>query len=204
MNLLAFDTATPATAVGAQRSGHDPVEARHDPAPDERPAHATALLPLVDEALAAAGLELADVERIGVGTGPGSFTGLRIGLATARGMAQALGVPLAPIPSLEVLAAGAAAEAGPDRAVFAVIDAGRGEGFAAAFRGGQALGEPAALGPDALAEAAAALATGPETPLAVGGGAVRFQTELRAAGAAVPAADSPLHRPDGRHLCRLA
>jgi tRNA threonylcarbamoyladenosine biosynthesis protein TsaB len=204
LRLLAFDTATPATVVAASPDPGQVVVRRHDPAPEERPAHATALLPLVDGALAAAGLELADVERIGVGTGPGSFTGLRIGLATARGMAQALTVPLAPIPSLEALAAGAAVEAGPDRAVFAVIDAGRGEGFAAAFRGGRALGEPAALGPDALAEAAAALATGPETPLAVGGGAVRFQAELRAAGAAVPAADSPLHRPDGRHLCRLA
>jgi tRNA threonylcarbamoyladenosine biosynthesis protein TsaB len=203
-NILAFDTATPATVVGAQRSGHDPFEARHDPPPGERPAHATALLGLVDEALAAAGLELAEVERIGVGTGPGSFTGLRIGLATARGMAQALAIPLAPVSSLEVLAAGATAEAGPDRAVLAVIDAGRGEGFATAFRGGRALSEPAALGPEALVDAAAAVATGPETPLAVGGGAVRFEAQLRAAGAAVPAADSPLHRPDGRHLCRLA
>jgi tRNA threonylcarbamoyladenosine biosynthesis protein TsaB len=208
MNLLAFDTATPATVIATARDPDHVVIKRHDPTPGARPAHATALLPLVDEALAAAGLDLADVERLGVGIGPGSFTGLRIGLATARGLAQALGLPLAPVSSLQALAAGASAEVGPDRAVLAVIDAGRGEGFALAVRGDRRLGEPAALGPEALAQAVAALAADPgqpaATPLAVGGGAVRFQAQLRAAGAAVPADESPLHRLDGRQLCRLA
>ena len=180
------------------------VVRRHDPDAGARPAHATALLALVDEALAAAGLDLAQVRRLGVGIGPGSFTGLRIGLATARGLAQGLGLPLAPVSSLEALAAGARDEAGPDGAVLAVIDAGRGEGFALAVRGEHRLGEPAALGPDALAATVTELAAGPHTPLAVGGGAVRFQAQLRAAGAAVPADESPLHRLDGRQLCRLA
>jgi tRNA threonylcarbamoyladenosine biosynthesis protein TsaB len=208
LNLLAFDTATPATVVAAARDPDHVVVRRHDPAAGARPAHATALLPLVDEALAAAGFDLADLERLGVGTGPGSFTGLRIGLATARGLAQALGLPLAPVCSLDALAAGASAEAGADRAVLAVIDAGRGEGFALAVREDRRLGEPAALGPEALAQTVAALAADPGQPggppLAVGGGAVRFQAQLRAAGAAVPADESPLHRLDGRQLCRLA
>jgi tRNA threonylcarbamoyladenosine biosynthesis protein TsaB len=194
--------------VAAAREPDDVVVRRHDPAPGARPAHASALLTLVDEALTAVELELADVGRLGVGTGPGSFTGLRIGLATARGLAQALGLPLAPVSSLRALAAGASAEAGPDRPVLAVIDAGRGEGFALAVRGDRPLGEPAALGPEALAAAIATLAGGPGpaagAPLAVGGGAVRFQGQLRAAGAAVPADESPLHRLDGRQLCRLA
>jgi tRNA threonylcarbamoyladenosine biosynthesis protein TsaB len=194
--------------VAAARDPDHVVVRRHDPVLEERPAHATALLELVDEALAGAGLELAEVHRLGVGIGPGSFTGLRIGLATARGLAQALGRPLAPVSSLHVLAAGASAEAGPARAVLAVIDAGRGEGFALAVAGDRRLGEPAALGPEALAQAVARLAADPGqpagTPLAVGGGAVRFQAQLRAAGAAVPADESPLHRLDGRQLCRLA
>ncbi|HEV7363752.1 MAG TPA: tRNA (adenosine(37)-N6)-threonylcarbamoyltransferase complex dimerization subunit type 1 TsaB, partial [Solirubrobacteraceae bacterium] len=147
--ILCFDTATPATVVAAARDPGHVVVRRHDPDAGARPAHATALLPLVDEALAAAGLNLADVQRLGVGTGPGSFTGLRIGLATARGLAQGLGLPLAPVSSLEALAAGASAEAGPDRAVLAVIDAGRGEGFALAVAGDRRLGEAAALGPEA-------------------------------------------------------
>jgi tRNA threonylcarbamoyladenosine biosynthesis protein TsaB len=202
--LLAFDTATPATVVAAAAGPEEGTVRRHDPAPGERPAHATALLALVDEALAAAGLAPADLRRIGVGTGPGSFTGLRIGLATARGLAQGTGLPLAPVGSLDALAAGAAEAAGPEGAVLAVIDAGRGEGFASAFRAGRRLDEPAALGPEALMAAAARLAASPETPLAVGGGAVRFRAQLQAAGAAVPADDSPLHRLDGRRLCRLA
>jgi tRNA threonylcarbamoyladenosine biosynthesis protein TsaB len=200
MNLLAFDTATPSTVVCASRGDAEPAVARHDPVPGERPAHATALLGLVDQALAGAGLALENIERLGVGTGPGSFTGLRIGLATARALAQALELPLAPVGSLDVLAAGARAEAGPDRAILAVIDAGRGEGFAAVFRGGRPLDEARALAPEALA----ALARGLEAPLAVGGGAVRFRAQLRAAGTAVPADASPLHRLDGRHLCGLA
>jgi tRNA threonylcarbamoyladenosine biosynthesis protein TsaB len=186
--------------VGAWRSGRQPAVVRHDPDPGERPAHATALLALVDAALADAALEPTDLARIGVGVGPGSFTGLRIGIATARGLAQALALDLAPVGSLEVLAAGAAEETGPGRAVLAVVDAGRGEGFAAGFRDGRALAEPLALGPQALTDLATALAG----PLAVGGGAVRFRAQLQAAGAAVPADASPLHRLDGRHLCRLA
>ena len=208
MNLLAFDTATPATVAAVARDPDHVVTRRHDPAPGERPAHATALLSLVDEALAEAGLDLADVERLGVGTGPGSFTGLRIGLATARGLAQALDLPLAPVSSLHALAAGASAEVGADRTVLAVIDAGRGEGFALAVRGDRRLGEPAALGPEALSQAVVALVAdsgqNAGTPLAVGAGAVRFQAQLRAAGAAVPPDESPLHRLDGRQLCRLA
>jgi tRNA threonylcarbamoyladenosine biosynthesis protein TsaB len=199
MNVLAFDTATPSTVVGA-RHGDRNVALDHEPGSGERPGHATRLLGLVDEALAAVGLELGELDRLGVGVGPGSFTGLRIGIATARALAQAADLPLAGVSTLDVLAAAAADELEPGRAVLAVIDAGRGEGFAAGFRDGRALAAAAALAPDGLAALAATL----EAPLAVGGGAVRFQAQLRAAGAAVPTAESPLHRPDGRHLCRLA
>jgi tRNA threonylcarbamoyladenosine biosynthesis protein TsaB len=143
---------------------------------------------------------LSDLDRLGVGVGPGSFTGLRIGIATARALAQSAGVPLAGVSTLSALAAGAAADGEAQPTVLAVIDAGRGEGFAAAFRHGRPLAAPAALAPDGLAALAATL----EAPLAVGGGAIRFQAQLRAAGAAVPADDSPLHRLDGRQLCRLA
>ena len=199
MNVLAFDTATPSTVVGA-RHGDRNVALDHEPSSGERPGHATRLLGLVDEALAAVGLELNELDRLGVGVGPGSFTGLRIGIATARALAQAADLPLAGVSTLDALAAAAADELEPGRAVLAVIDAGRGEGFAAGFRDGRALAAAAALGPDGLAALAATL----EAPVAVGGGAVRFQAQLRAAGAAVPPAESPLHRPDGRHLCRLA
>ena len=181
-------------------TGGRQAERRHDPVAGERPGHATRLLGLLDEVMADLGVDLAAFDRLGVGVGPGSFTGLRIGIATARGLAQSGGLPIAPVGTPSVLAAGAEHEAGPERAVLAVIDAGRGEGFAAAFRDGRPLGEPAALAPAALADLAARLGAS----LAVGGGAVRFRAQLQAAGAAVPADESPLHRLDGRHLCRLA
>jgi tRNA threonylcarbamoyladenosine biosynthesis protein TsaB len=199
VKLLAFDTATPSTVVGAAE-GDRVAERRHDPAPGERPGHATRLLELVHAALEDVGLALGAVERIGVGVGPGSFTGLRIGIATARALAQAGNARLAEVSTPMALAAGALDEAGPQRPILAVIDAGRGEGFAVAYRGGGALDEPGALAPDALARLAEELGA----PLAVGGGAVRFRAQLQAAGAAVPADESPLHRLDGRLLCRLA
>jgi tRNA threonylcarbamoyladenosine biosynthesis protein TsaB len=201
VTLIAFDTATPATVALVRRADGRDVEARHDPAPDERPGHATRLLALLDDALTRAGLELGDVARIGVGTGPGSFTGLRIGVATARGLAQALDAPLVALSTLRALAAGARDEAGARRPVLAVIDARRGEAFAAAYGDGDMVLEPAALHPDALAAAIDGL---PAAPLAVGDGAVRFRPYLDAAGAAIPADESPLHRLAGRHLGDLA
>lgn len=200
MGLLAFDTATRATAVAWQAAQDEPaLEARDDPGASGRPRHTACLLPLIRAVLERSGSSWAAVERIAVGVGPGTFTGLRIGIATARALAQAADLPLAGVSTLRVLATGAEDEAGP-RPVLSVIDAGRGEGFAASFRDDRALDEPAALAPEALAARAQAL----QDPLAVGSGAVRFRAQLRAAGAAVPADSSPLHRLDGRHLSRLA
>ncbi|MDX6675140.1 MAG: tRNA threonylcarbamoyladenosine biosynthesis protein TsaB, partial [Solirubrobacteraceae bacterium] len=65
MKILCFETATAATVVAAACDPDHVLVRRHDPDAGERPAHATALLPLVDEALAAAGLDVADVERLG-------------------------------------------------------------------------------------------------------------------------------------------
>ena len=75
--VLGLDTATPATVVGLAPPDGPPVELRHDPAPGERPQHATRLLPLAEEALGRAGLGWADVRRIGVGVGPGGRDGRR-------------------------------------------------------------------------------------------------------------------------------
>lgn len=197
--MIGFDTATPATAVALLRGDGRTFEARDDPAPGERPRHAGVLLELIERVLADGGSGWDEVERIAVGTGPGSFTGLRIGVATARALAQARGVPVVGVSTLAALAAGVA-EALPEAdPVLAVLDARRGEAFAAAWSSGQALGEPAALAPEALAELAAGLAT----PLAVGDGAVRFRSPLERAGAVIPGDDSPLHRVAARHICRL-
>jgi tRNA threonylcarbamoyladenosine biosynthesis protein TsaB len=194
--ILGLDTATPATAVAVLPAGGEPVELRHEPAPGERPGHAAQLLPLARRALEALGATFADVRRIGVGVGPGTFTGLRIGVATARGLAQATGAELAAVSTLEALAAAAAS----DRAVLAVLDARRGEAYAAAFRDGERLLAPVAIAPEGLA----ALADPRRAPwLAVGDGAVRFRDRLEPA-AEVPADASTLHAVSALAVCRLA
>src|SRR5262245_62002674 len=95
--ILGMDTATPSTAV-AVLPGR---ERRHDPAPGKRPGHAAHLLALVSELVG----DWSEVERIAVGVGPGGFTGLRIGIATARALAQARDLPLVGVSSLAALAA---------------------------------------------------------------------------------------------------
>jgi tRNA threonylcarbamoyladenosine biosynthesis protein TsaB len=193
VSLLAFDTATPATVVGLAVGGDEVIEARHDPAPGERPGHGPRVLELVDEVMGKAGAGWEDV-------GPGSFTGLRIGIATARGLAQARGLKLAAVSTLEALAGGAAGL--PDVAtVLALVDARRGEAFAAAFAGGEAIAGPAAVPGDELAAFAAGL---PGPVLAVGDGAIRFRAQIEPAGPVVPPDGDPLHAVGARQLCRLA
>jgi tRNA threonylcarbamoyladenosine biosynthesis protein TsaB len=194
--ILGLDTATPATAVAVLPDEGEPVELRHEPAAGERPGHATQLLALARRALEASGATFADVDRIGVGVGPGTFTGLRIGVATARALAQSTGAQLAPVSTLAALAE----PAGGDRPVLAVLDARRGEAFVAAYQAGEQLIAAAAVAPDDLADLIdPALAPW----LAVGDGAIRFRDRLEPV-AEVPADPSALHRVSALAVCRLA
>ena len=197
MIVAGIDTATPATVTGVLLPGGRVVEARDEPEEGSRGAHASRLLVLLERALGEAGVAWEEVDRIAVGVGPGGFTGLRIGIATARALAQARGLPLVPVSSLSALAQGAGDGAG---VVAAVIDARRGEVFAAAWDGAGELVAPAAMAPAALAEQLLAL----DVPVqAVGDGAVRFREELEGAGVAVPVDGSAVHRIAAAPLCRL-
>lgn len=200
MIVLAFDTATPRTVVGLDVPGREVASATHTPQEGEKPGHAAQLLPLADGLLAAAGFTAADVGRIGVGVGPGTFTGLRIGVATARALAQATGAELAAVPTLAALA-DAATHRGHDGPVLAVLDARRGETFAQPFTGATPLAPPAAVAPDALV---ALLDAAPGAWLAVGDGAVRYRDVLPEGLATVPPDDDPAHAVDAAALCRLA
>ncbi|HYM44651.1 MAG TPA: tRNA (adenosine(37)-N6)-threonylcarbamoyltransferase complex dimerization subunit type 1 TsaB [Solirubrobacteraceae bacterium] len=217
MIVLGFDTATPATAIALRLADGSAVQARDDPGPGEHPGHATRLLPLVADLLARTGLRFRDLERIAVGLGPGTFTGLRIGVATARGLAQSLSLGLAGVSSLQALAAAAArgehelaepsTRVGAARTgVLAVLDARRGEVFAAAYSNRRELAAPRALAPadlgDVLEEARRSGSV--ERWVAVGDGAVRFRGELQAHGVDVAREDSPLHQVSGEAICELA
>jgi tRNA threonylcarbamoyladenosine biosynthesis protein TsaB len=208
--LVGLDTATPSTSVGVLVPGGPELELRDDPEPGARPRHAERLQPLLEEALAQAGLTWDDVARICVGTGPGGFTGLRLGVSTARALAQGRGLPLVGVSSLEALARGvehvasgeleASDRADRDGPVLAVLDARRGEVFAAGYRRDHCTLSPQAIDPAALAER---LERGRHATLAVGDGAVRFRSELERAGVAVPADGSRAHRVSALMVCRL-
>ena len=174
MLTLAFDTATSAATAALVRD---------DIVLGERVSRAVSVLEEADELLREAGAEQGDLSRLVVGTGPGSFTGLRLGLAAARGLAFALDLPLAGVSTLRALAAGSPG-------ALPVIDAGRREVFV--FEGP----EPAARSPQELD-------LEPGT-LCVGDGALRYRAVLESRGAEIPPDDDERHLPRARFHAALA
>jgi tRNA threonylcarbamoyladenosine biosynthesis protein TsaB len=164
---------------------------------DGSPRHSTALLGEVERAAAAAGGWEA-VGSIAVGIGPGSFTGLRIGVATARALAASLGLPARGVCTLDAIGR-ALGEAGGASTRLAVLDARRGEVFAALYspRGARLWG-PLVETPESLAARLASLS---QPLLAAGSGAIRFRDEL---GVETPEDADPVHRVAARHVCALA
>jgi tRNA threonylcarbamoyladenosine biosynthesis protein TsaB len=199
MVVLGVDSATADAVAGVTADGEVVREGRIEPGHDGRPRHSQVLLGEIERSIDAVG-GWERIDRIAVGVGPGSFTGLRIGIATARGLAQAREIPIAPVGSLSVLARGISAQ-GRGRPALPVIDARRGEVFAALFEdAGAELWPPFAASPDELAKRLREL---PRLPLAAGDGALRFAEELEAAGATVAPPDDPVHRIAARHVCSV-
>jgi tRNA threonylcarbamoyladenosine biosynthesis protein TsaB len=173
---LAFDTATD-VATSALLEDGDLL--------GERTGRPASLLEDVDALLGDADAEPSELRRIVVGTGPGSFTGLRMGLAASRALALALDVPVAGVSTLDALAASAPG-------ALPVIDARRREVFTMQD------GNPVALRPNDLSSS---LLLG---QVCVGNGAVRYRDVLEEAGAEVPPDESELHLPRAAVHARLA
>lgn len=198
--ILGFDSATPDTAVAVTDGARIVAEDAVGPGPDGRPAAGRVLLGMIDVAVGAAG-GWERIDLIAVGRGPGSFTGLRIAVSTARALAQARRIPVVGVDTTAVLAAGLGAAPRADgAALVGVVDARRGELFAAADRG-QGAGEPVVCPP---AELATALGGGLDGALAGGDGAVRFRAEIEAIGFVVPADEDPANRLSAARICDLA
>jgi tRNA threonylcarbamoyladenosine biosynthesis protein TsaB len=133
--------------------------------------HQERLAPLVQETMAAAGVGFGELDRIGVTVGPGSFTGLRVGLAFAKGLGAALSIPVVGVGTLEALAA-----AGPEGVTFAALDAKREQIYLQAFADGEPLMAPDALAVEVAAARVAELARGQVS--LVGSGAPRLAEVL--------------------------
>ncbi|MHB8531627.1 MAG: tRNA (adenosine(37)-N6)-threonylcarbamoyltransferase complex dimerization subunit type 1 TsaB [Solirubrobacteraceae bacterium] len=208
MIVLGFDTATSATAVALRLADGTSFELRDDPPAGAHPGHATRLLSLAHELLDRQGVRWQQLDRIAAGTGPGTFTGLRVGLATAHGIAQSLGSELVAVSSLRALARAAEQEdvATP---VLAVIDARRREVFAGLYGpGAEQLLEPRPLAPAAIGELIAHAAehcggARRHALAAFGDGALRYRTVLEQAGLRIDADSSPLHRVSAASICEL-
>lgn len=199
--VVGLDTATADAAVAVAHDGEVIREVAAPPDETGRPRHSQVLLPEIDRCVEAAG-GWGAIERIAVGVGPGSFTGLRIGIATARALAQARRIPLAPVVTLAALARAISAHPlAEDRSALPVIDARRGEAFAALYASdGSELRPPLVASP---ADVAALFAELDSAPLAAGDGALRFAADLEAGGATVAPPQDPVHRVAARHVCRL-
>ena len=197
MLILGIDTATP--AVGCAIGGHEGVLASFSAARGRR--HAETLVPAIDHLRRSIGIELDELGAVAVDVGPGLFTGLRVGVATAKAMASALRVPVVGVPSLDLVAFPVRFT---PRLVASVVDARRGEVFFAFYRqvpgGLQRLSEPRVGSTDELT--AELLATGEEC-LAVGDGAIRYADELREL-TTVEVADAGLAYPSAASLVQLA
>ncbi|BBX71787.1 tRNA (adenosine(37)-N6)-threonylcarbamoyltransferase complex dimerization subunit type 1 TsaB [Mycolicibacterium psychrotolerans] len=153
--ILAIDTATPAVTAGVVRIGDD-VELLAEQVTVDPRAHAERLTPNIVAALADAGVGADELDAVVVGCGPGPFTGLRVGMATAAAFGHALGIPVRGVCSLDAIAVGTAGE------VLVVTDARRREVYWARYRDGVRVDGPAVNAAADVPAGAAAVAGSPE------------------------------------------
>lgn len=132
MKILVIDTSGPVCGVAVM----DENKVFSEFTAQNKNTHSASLMPMADEALRAAGTELREIEAIAAVTGPGSFTGVRIGVATAKGLAHGAGIPCIPVDALEALAVSAG---NTDGIICPIQDARAGQVYGAAFRNGERL-----------------------------------------------------------------
>lgn len=197
MLILGLESAT--AQIGCAIGGHEGVLASSHSARGKR--HAENLTPAIEFVCRQARIELSEISCVAVDNGPGLFTGLRVGVASGKAIAQALRVPMISVSSLDLLAFPLRFA---DRRIAAVIDARRSEVFWAFYRqvpgGVQRVSEPTVGSPDDLA---AELVAQPGETLLVGDGAVRY-ADLLCERPGIDVAGGDLAYPSARSLVQLA
>jgi tRNA threonylcarbamoyladenosine biosynthesis protein TsaB len=195
MRVLGIDTSTLSASIALVEDGREIGSLVHD-ASGRRSAD---LLVAIDALCTEARLSPADLDAIAIGAGPGSFTGLRIGMATAKGIAFAAGKPLWSVSSLAALAHDARRVAPSSAGVVAVLDARRGEVFARCDRDGAVVGEERVMPPAELVRWVTSL-DGFDSPRFAGDALAAYPSEL------APLADTwiPVSTPSGIAVAELA
>lgn len=194
MNILALDTTTESCSVAVSVGGE--VVDRSGVMPRR---HAEEVLPMADAVLAEVGLTRKQLDGIAVGRGPGAFTGVRLGVSVAQGLAFGLGCPVVTVSSLAALAMDAADD---DAAILAVIDARMGEVYAGAFRRVDGLVQ--ALNDETVGKAEHVILPPADVWQVVGTGWGVYADTLRALLPASPVRAETERYPQARHVARLA
>jgi tRNA threonylcarbamoyladenosine biosynthesis protein TsaB len=191
MILLGIDTATSTGGVGIVEARASSTRVLADDSRIAGRTHGARILEQIDAALATAGLDLTSVDAFAVANGPGSFTGLRVGMATAKALAWSCGRPIVGVPTLEAWASRALGQkdqgASPaDHAVAVVLDARKGEVYRAAFgadgAGLKRLLPEAVESPEACVMALTGLRGGASSLTLLGDGATRYAESFDALG----------------------
>jgi tRNA threonylcarbamoyladenosine biosynthesis protein TsaB len=201
MNLLAIDTATEACSAALLVGGE--VIERSEIAPRR---HAELILPMIESLLGAAGISRRQIDAVAVGRGPGAFTGVRLAISVAQGLALGLDIPVMPVSSLAALAQEAPADT--EAPILAVIDARMGEVYAGAFRRG-ADGIVVAVGAESVGPASRLILPSPAAIRGqrwnvVGSGWDAYRDALSAQLSAPPSFADGTRFPQARAIARLA
>jgi len=184
MKLLCLDTATPATVVAVvDTDSGSATEELHIPEAGERPAHTASLHRYITAVLKRSKLELSELDLVVVGVGPGSFTGLRVGVSAVRALAQATGLEVVPVSTLSALALSSSFDT---ESVIATVIARKGEYFVGEYSNGSLVGSEQSLKEADLVDFCRSSANRFGSTTCVGNAALELRSELQAVGVVVP------------------
>lgn len=193
MNILAVDTATSRCSVALSTGSGDGQRLL-----DSSGGHSSLILGMVRELLREPGMKLDDLDLIAVDVGPGSFTGLRVGVGVAQGLAYASGLPVVGIGSLAALSSVC-----PERTVIPALDARMKQVYWGVYRAGECIIPPHVDDPHRLEPELAGLSI-PEPPVGVGNGWLAYPDAMPATLAGVPLEIRGEHYPEALQIARLA